>query len=224
MSETIRPGKDERRTAILAIARAAFLQDGYAATSMSQIAATLGGSKATLYNYFPSKKDLFFAVVEVESTQALSHLYDMPADGWKNDDMAAYVHDALIGFCRRFTTTILSDDLIAFQRMVVAESQRFPEVGQAMYELGYKPGVERLSTLIQGGIDSGIFRPCDTRQAANFLLSLSCGHLHDLKTWNIGIPIANADIESHIAHTANAFLILYGNAEIAAAARHRAEL
>ena len=43
-----RPDRDERREAILKVARAAFLSDGYAATSMSAIAAKVGGSKATL--------------------------------------------------------------------------------------------------------------------------------------------------------------------------------
>ena len=40
---------------MLDIARAAFLREGYAAASMSEIAAKVGGSKATLYSYFPSK-------------------------------------------------------------------------------------------------------------------------------------------------------------------------
>src|SRR5262245_44391850 len=57
-------GKDDRRDAIVAIAHEAFLANGYAGTSMSAIAARVGGSKATLYNYFKSKQDLFIAVVE----------------------------------------------------------------------------------------------------------------------------------------------------------------
>src|SRR5947208_8772182 len=60
----VRPGKDERRDAIVAIAREAFAADGYAGTSMSSIAARLGGSKGTLYSYFKSKEELFIAVVQ----------------------------------------------------------------------------------------------------------------------------------------------------------------
>ena len=44
--------RDERRDGILDVGRDCFLVDGYAATSMSSIAARLGGSKGTLYNYF----------------------------------------------------------------------------------------------------------------------------------------------------------------------------
>jgi AcrR family transcriptional regulator len=56
--------KDVRRQAIMQIARDIFLEEGYAAASMSAIAARLGGSKGTLYNYFASKEELFKAVIQ----------------------------------------------------------------------------------------------------------------------------------------------------------------
>ncbi len=59
-----RSPRDERRQAMVAIASDVFMEEGYAATSMSAIAARLGGSKGTLYNYFRSKAALFTAVVE----------------------------------------------------------------------------------------------------------------------------------------------------------------
>ena len=52
-----------RRETILEIARDMFFTEGYAAVSMSAIAARLGGSKGTLYNYFASKEELFSAVM-----------------------------------------------------------------------------------------------------------------------------------------------------------------
>src|SRR5436853_1515154 len=55
---------DARREAILDVAQEVFLEEGFAAASMSTIAARLGGSKGTLYNYFRSKDDLFKAYVE----------------------------------------------------------------------------------------------------------------------------------------------------------------
>ena len=56
--------RDARRQAILDIARESFVTDGFAATSMSAIAAKLGGSKGTLYNYFRSKEELFEAIMQ----------------------------------------------------------------------------------------------------------------------------------------------------------------
>src|SRR3546814_10130821 len=61
----------DRRTAqrshILAIARRHFLARGYAATTMSAIAADVGGSKATLWNHFKSKDDLFAELVKTDT-------------------------------------------------------------------------------------------------------------------------------------------------------------
>src|SRR3546814_5241647 len=61
----------DRRTAqrshILAIARRHFLARGYAATTMSAIAADVGGSKATLWNHFKSKDDLFAELVRTDT-------------------------------------------------------------------------------------------------------------------------------------------------------------
>jgi AcrR family transcriptional regulator len=69
--------RDARREAILDAAQACFLAEGYAATSMSTIAARLGGSKGTLYSYVKNKEDLFAAVVQRACTaiqQALDSL------------------------------------------------------------------------------------------------------------------------------------------------------
>jgi AcrR family transcriptional regulator len=57
---------EARRNAILETAAAVFLENGFDRASMSMIAERLGGSKATLYNYFKSKEELFLAVVDFE--------------------------------------------------------------------------------------------------------------------------------------------------------------
>ena len=56
--------RDQRRELILDVAQGVFLEEGFAKASMSVIAAKLGGSKGTLYNYFKSKEELFNAYVE----------------------------------------------------------------------------------------------------------------------------------------------------------------
>src|SRR6185436_3060840 len=53
----------EKLQAILEVAREVFRQKGYAAASMAEMSARLGGSKGTLYSYFSSKEDLFTAVM-----------------------------------------------------------------------------------------------------------------------------------------------------------------
>ena len=85
---------------MLEIARAAFLREGYAAASMSEIAAKVGGSKATLYSYFPSKKDLFAAVIEEEVRRKFVPLFEM-------DETRGDFRTVLERFARRFLDMLL---------------------------------------------------------------------------------------------------------------------
>ena len=212
-----KPKRDDRRTAILEIARAAFLQDGYAATSMSQIAAQVGGSKATLYNYFPSKKDLFIAVADLESTKTLNHLFDV-------SEMSGEIGKALTKLCRRFLTVVLSEDMIASYRLIVAESVRFPEIGRATYELGVKRGLERLAAFFQQAMDEGALRRANALAAAELFLDLTAGYLHKQRLWNAVDEISAQAIGAEVERIVAIFLAVYGDAESSRAARQHAAL
>lgn len=71
-----KPQRDSRRENILSIAREVFMEEGYAAASMSTIAARVGGSKGTLYNYFRSKAELFVAVIQHQCDLSQAELFD----------------------------------------------------------------------------------------------------------------------------------------------------
>src|SRR5258705_5325413 len=93
--------RDARREAILDVAQEVFLEEGFAAASMSTIAARLGGSKGTLYNYFRSKDELFKAYVERRCL-------------WQNDEVFAILsgeapEKALHRIARSFLAHILNE-------------------------------------------------------------------------------------------------------------------
>jgi TetR/AcrR family transcriptional regulator, mexJK operon transcriptional repressor len=212
MHGSARIGKDERRAAIISVACEEFLREGYAAASMSQIAAKVGGSKATLYAYFPSKQDLFFAVVDTESTRLLNDLYRV-------DTCFRDVREALATFCRRFIAMLLSDECAAFDRIVIAESVRFPEINKAAYEFGYKRGLDRMEVLIRQAMEAGMLRQADPRAAAECLFNLCAGHLHKLSQWNVKTDTLQEQVDAQIRLASAAFLALFGNDELAAEAR-----
>src|SRR5262245_55550788 len=64
----------EKRAQIIAIARQHFFEHGYDNTTMSAIAAQLGGSKRTLWSYFSDKEELFTAMVMDTAAGIRSHL------------------------------------------------------------------------------------------------------------------------------------------------------
>ena len=71
----MRVKSEERRQAILDVAREAFTQLGFENTTMSEIANRTGGSKATLYNYFSSKEELFAAVIDEFGRQRIAEAF-----------------------------------------------------------------------------------------------------------------------------------------------------
>src|ERR1700691_2329411 len=103
LSPPARTGRDEKRDAILRIALESFLTDGYAATSMSSIAAKVGGSKATLYNYFCSKEELFSTVIG----EKCKDFHDLLFESEPHD---ADIRTALIRIGERMIRLVVSDE------------------------------------------------------------------------------------------------------------------
>ncbi len=191
--------REARREAIIAIAKEAFFADGYAATSMASIAAKLGGSKATLYNYFPSKEQLFEAVAR-EFTQRGAAQFE--AVSFTDGDFRA----ALTRFGVLILRHMLSDDAIAMYRLIAAEATRFPEIGEAYYRAVLSSGKQRLIGRFEAAMMAGHIRHTDPAIAAAHFFELCMSDLHRHRLWNIGAPPTDEKIVANIDHAVTAFL------------------
>ncbi|MBE7217016.1 MAG: TetR/AcrR family transcriptional regulator [Caulobacteraceae bacterium] len=190
---------DLRRQAILDIARETFLREGYAAASMSAIGAKAGGSKATLYTYFPSKADLFAAVMADMCGRSRLEI-TAEAEG------AADLPTALRRLGFTYLRILLSDDVITLHRLVVAESQRFPELGQALYEVGPQLGKATMAERLERFIKEGAMRPCEPLRAAGQFFELCLAGLYRRRLWNIAQPITEADMRANVESAVEVFL------------------
>ena len=193
---------DDRRQAILDIAREVFMTEGYADASMSTIAARLGGSKGTLYNYFPSKEALFTAFMkqECELEADIAHAMDCP-----EDDLAR----ALVHLGCKLIRFVLSDKLQAIHRLVIAESQRFPELGRTFYAEGPRNGTLRLAELFQRWMNEGRLIQADPIKAAEVFGDLCKSGVYQRRLWNATIP-TDAELEANVEHAVAMFLAYYG--------------
>lgn len=193
---------DERRKAILAIARDVFLSEGYAETSMSTIAARVGGSKGTLYNYFASKEALFAEMVRSEcQLEAAVAESLVQADA----DMATALR-ALGGRLMRF---IFSDAVQSIHRVVLAEAPRFPEVGRAFYENGPRLGIERIAGHLQRWMDEGKLKQAEPVRASERFGELCKAGLYQRMMWRVEIP-TDAQIDANVDEAVAIFLAYYG--------------
>ena len=194
---------DTRRQCILEVARELFLQEGYAAASMSAIAARVGGSKATLYTYFPSKEDLFAAIIEAECQQGAAPALDELRRGGE-------VAVLLTRAGRRFLRFLMSEKVLALHRLVIAESIRFPELGRAFYEAGPQRGQRLLAEFMEGAMQAGQLRREDPLVAAEQFVELCKSGLHQRRLWNVAGEPTDAQIEANVARAVRTFMCAYG--------------
>lgn len=162
--------KRERRAAILAVAREAFLTNGYAATSMSGLLETLGGSKSTLWGYFPSKEDLFAAVLEDAAESLHSQLETTLVS-------EAQLEQGIRNFARAFVTTIETPDALAVWRLIVAEGERFPELGRLFYERAGSFPERILADFLKTFVGDEL-RDEDPNEMAATLIGLCASRIH----------------------------------------------
>jgi AcrR family transcriptional regulator len=78
---------EQTRTALLDAAAVAFAQDGFTATSITQIASSARVTKGAVYHHFPDKHGLFAAVLDQYNEAAQQQVYDAigkhPTDPWQ---------------------------------------------------------------------------------------------------------------------------------------------
>src|ERR1043165_4656509 len=200
-----KPGKDDRRDAIIAIAKQAFLEFGYAGTSMSCIAARVGGSKGTLYNHFKSKEELFVAVVEKKCQQIQTLLNKAEIESGGD------LRGALTRFGEHFLELILSDESIATFRLTNAETERFPELGQALYNSGVRQNQRRMAEFLAHAKDAGqLRRDVDLTIAAEQFSELCLAGIHRRRLWNVTPTPTDEDIRSNVANAVSTFMRAFG--------------
>lgn len=197
-------GKDERRDAIVAIAKEVFAANGYAGTSMSNIAARVGGSKATLYSYFKSKEELFAAVVEKKCEQIQNLLKEAQIES--GGDLRA----ALTHFGVRFCELILSEESIATFRLATAEAGRFPEIGQTIYNSGVRQNHRRMAEFLESAKQAGHLRSdTDPAIAAEQFMDLCLSGIHRRCLWNVPPRPDREEIRANVAHALTTFMRAY---------------
>jgi AcrR family transcriptional regulator len=201
--QTAKSRSDERRQAILDIAGELFTQEGYAAASMSAIAARLGGSKGTLYNYFTSKTELFAAYMAEACVANSEALF-----GTTDDETP--IREALRRIGTGFLTFILREDAMSVHRLVIAEAQRFPELGQAFYEAGPKQSTAKLSAWLKRRMDRGELRQADPDTVARQFFALCKSGLYSLRMWNVVAEVTPEQIAAHLDVQVDMFLAAYG--------------
>lgn len=138
---------DAQRDAILAAASEVFKEWGYKGAAMAQVAARLGGSKATLYRYFTSKEELFAAamvnMVEQSAFDAFFLLEAPPGQA---------LAEVLERFGVAYLRFNLGDPMLEITRLAISEG-RDTSLGARLYSLGVQEGWKRVAEFFASRLD-----------------------------------------------------------------------
>jgi TetR/AcrR family transcriptional repressor of mexJK operon len=151
-------------TIILNAATSAFLADGYAATTIEAIAKASGVAKRTIYARWSGKPALFRAVLEQLMAKWLAS-----ANDWAE---VPDLETALNRAAAAALAVALTPEAVALNRLLIAESARFPELPHMMRAAGAGEGTARVAALLDRSIARGILPRQDTLFAAEQFLHL----------------------------------------------------
>ena len=196
-------GKDERRDAIVAVAKEVFAVNGYAGTSMSHVAARVGGSKATLYSYFKSKEELFAAVVEEmrKDRQAVERCADRQRRRSKSGD-----HPFRGALRRAYSERRVGRNFPVGH----SRGRAFPEIGQTIYNSGIRQNQRRIADFLEQAKDAGQLRSdTDVLSAAEQFTDLCLSGIHRRCLWNVPPPPGDDEIRANVARAVETFMRAY---------------
>jgi AcrR family transcriptional regulator len=188
-----------KREAILAAALAAFLEDGYAGSSVNRIAESAGVSIKTLYRHFDDKDDLFVAVINA-ACKTTAGAEEPP---WLDLPPLEGLTEAGSEYLR----CVLSGEQLALYRVVTSEAQRFPELGQRYQSDFVGDRIAQLTRHFDRWPDSLRTKIRDPRRAARTFAALLNGDL--LETALIGGAVPGpVELHAHAHHAAVGLLAL----------------
>jgi len=155
---------DAAREALLTAALELFLQHGFAATRVEDIALRAGVGKGSVYLHVRNKQELFQAVIDAG---VIAHI-----------EQAEAFADDFSGSATELLTTLLQNNLVEFwdspssgiYKLMVAESQQFPELAALFYRNVIRRARKLFADILQLGIAQGEYREMDVPYTARIIL------------------------------------------------------
>jgi TetR/AcrR family transcriptional regulator, mexJK operon transcriptional repressor len=196
-----------KRRAIVEAATEVFLQKGYLATNMDEIAALAAVSKQTVYKNFPSKETLFVAIVSSVSNQASDRVHSEMPDLAEGEDIADYLRR----YAYRQLAIVLTPRVMQLRRLVIGEVGRFPDLARALFEGGPRRAMAAMASLFERLSERGVLAIDDPAVAASQFNWLIMGEpLNRVMLLGDGAIPKPAALRRHAAAGVLVFLASYG--------------
>jgi AcrR family transcriptional regulator len=157
--------KEARPQELLDAALALFVEKGFAACRTDEVAQRAGVSKGTLYLYYPSKEELFKAVVRQNLSSLIAEGEEVAAnfEGSSSELLSCLMHT--------WWDRVGNTPAAGIHKIVLSEVRNFPELAQFYTDEVIVPADQLFSRCVQRGIDSGEFRPMPLHEVVHALMA-----------------------------------------------------
>lgn len=157
--------KEARPLELLEAALSLFVEKGFAATRLEDVAARAGVSKGTLYLYYENKDALFKAVIQEGIIPVIA----------ENEAIAAKhsgsSFDLLELLLENWWTKIGQTAFAGIPKLMVAEARNFPELAAFYYENVISRGRALVGSALRRGMESGEFRVMDIENTVDVVIA-----------------------------------------------------
>lgn len=141
----------DRRQAIIDAALDEFIDRGYSATRLDDVARRAGVAKGTIYLHFKDKQALFQELVRTALVPLIGRLTAPPPAGGS-------IRAVLENFVENFVKEVVTTRRGAIVRLILAEGPRFPDIADFYFREVVSRGLAGMRALIERGIASGEIR------------------------------------------------------------------
>lgn len=194
--------KQARPQELLDAALALFVEKGFAATRIEEVAQRAGVSKGTLYLYYPGKEELLKAVFR-------AHLSERIAEGAvRAQGHGGSARALLEGPLVDWWVQLYDSPASGVFKLAVMEARNFPEIAQMYAAEIEQPATALLGGIIQRGMAQGEFRALDIENTVHSLvlpLVMACLHRH-----SVGACAAPQGLDGHAFIRHHIHLVLHG--------------
>ncbi len=194
--------KEARPGELLDAALDLFVEKGFAATRAEEVATRAGVSKGTLFLYFPSKEELFKAVVRENIVGRVNEGF-AELETFQGST-AAMLRFAMLEWWNRVGATKAS----GITKLVMSEARNFPEIADFYQQEVMLPGRALIRQILQRGVDRGEFRALDM----DFAVFSVIAPMIFLVMWkhSMGPCTADANLDPLRFITSQADILLHG--------------
>ncbi len=196
---------DRKHRLIVEAAAATFLANGFAGTSMDDIAATAAVSKQTVYKHFADKKQLFADVVlaTTDRVTAVVRMVSAALDGTTD------LEQGLSELARSLVTTLMQPEMLRLRRLVITTADQFPDIGTAWYQQGFGRVLDALASRFADLTGRGLLQADDPLLAGHHFVGLLLWIPVNQAMFTGRDTFSKADLESYADAAARTFLRAY---------------